>query len=117
MNNIQTEYAEFVASRAKVLPRKIDDVLHAGLGIGTEAGEIQSTVKKAWVYEQTLNEENIHEELGDLMFYVQHMCNVLGWTLEEVMRANIDKLTKRYPTGYSDKHAALRLDKVSEETT
>ena len=33
---------------------------------------------------------------------------------EETLQANIDKLRKRYETGYSDKAAQERVDKVEE---
>jgi NTP pyrophosphatase (non-canonical NTP hydrolase) len=115
------EYEQFVQSRTKLMGDNKLDFLHAAVGISTEAGgEILDVAKKLWVYDQnfdTVNkegkthEDNIHEELGDVLFYVQMACNVIGCTLESLMEANMEKLSKRYPTGYSDAAAAARADK------
>ena len=42
------------------------------------------------------------------------IASTLGTTLEECMELNIKKLSKRYPNGYTDEHAAMRLDKQGE---
>jgi hypothetical protein len=39
---------------------------------------------------------------------------LIGVSREEVIKANVDKLRKRYPDGYTDALAAARLDKVTE---
>lgn len=40
----------------------------------------------------------------------------IGVSVDECRQANIKKLVKRYPKGYSDKSAKERLDKANEET-
>lgn len=114
------EYAVFVRSRAKVLPTREQDMVHAAMGMSTEAGEILDTMKKVWVYEQALvdknkegqrHHDNLVEEAGDLMFYLVHMLNLLGVPLQQVITINVDKLMKRYPLGYSDVAAFNRADK------
>lgn len=107
-------YAEFVKSRAKELNDKIMNILHGAVGYAGEAGECLDAVKKCWVYNQPLDEqkiENIIEECGDGLFYIQHMLNQVGLTLEDAMKQNMLKLQKRYPAGYSDQAAKDRLDK------
>lgn len=115
-----TEYEQFVESRTKPMDSTRLDFLHAAVGISTEAGEILDVAKKLWVYNQNFDtknkegkthEDNIHEELGDVLFYVQMACNVIGCTLESLMTSNMEKLRKRYPQGYSDAAAAERADK------
>lgn len=97
------------------------DLLHAAVGVSGEAGELLDTCKKIWVYEQSLgtrnkegktHAENLQEELGDILFYVQMMANLLDLTLEDIATQNMAKLLKRYPNGYSDAAAAARADKV-----
>lgn len=91
------------------------DLLHATLGVTSEAGEIATTVKKHWAYLSPLDRENVLEELGDLMFYCAALAHVCDFSLEQVLHANIDKLAKRYPTGeYSDQQALARADKEGE---
>jgi NTP pyrophosphatase (non-canonical NTP hydrolase) len=42
------------------------------------------------------------------------LAHMAGTTLEECMELNVPKLAKRYPNGYTDEHAAMRLDKQEE---
>ena len=80
-------------------------LLHASIGISGEAGEISSAIEKWLWYGQHLDETNLKEEMGDLMWYLAEMCNALGYQLEEIMEANIRKLKKRYPEKYTDERA------------
>lgn len=105
-------YAQFVTERFKAMPTDTLTRLHAAVGISGEAGELLDAVKKAWAYNKPLDVENVHEELGDCLFYIQAMCNQFGWTFESVIAANVAKLIKRYPTGYSDQAAQDRADKT-----
>ena len=111
MNDIQEKYNLFVQSCAKPMSSQIENVLHSAIGISGEGGEILDAIKKTWVYNKELDIKNLHEELGDLLFYTQMMCNIFGWTLDELIEANMEKLSKRYPSGYSDAHAQARMDK------
>ena len=43
----------------------------------------------------------IIEELGDVMWYVALMADLMNVPLEYVMQANIEKLERRYPDGFS----------------
>lgn len=86
-------------------------MVHAALGIATEAGEIGTTIKAYWIYGKPLDVTNLIEEVGDLLFYVQALANEAGFTLEDCMEANVEKLILRYPDGYSDQAAIERADK------
>lgn len=107
-------YAYFVSSRTRYFPSEIEDRLHAAIGAAGEAGELLDAVKKAWVYGKPLDTQNIYEELGDMLFYIQAMCNVDGVSLQDIMQRNIDKLRARYPEGYSNAAAVARADKKGE---
>jgi NTP pyrophosphatase (non-canonical NTP hydrolase) len=87
-------------------------MVHASMGIAGEAGEVVDAIKKAWIYGKELDRENILEECGDLMFYITALLTETGYTLEEAMQANMAKLAKRYPQGYTDKAAIDRADKL-----
>ncbi len=78
---------------------------HAAFGLSSEVGEFCDVLKKWLYYGQSLDETNVAEELGDLMWYVALACNALGLSLEEVMEANIRKLRQRYPEKYTDEDA------------
>ena len=90
----------------------IGRTLHAAVGIAGEAGEVLDAVKKTWIYGKELDRENILEEAGDLLFYITALLTENGFTLDEAMQANIDKLARRYPAGWSQKAAIERADKA-----
>lgn len=119
MRDLMQAYANFVKSRAKEFPNGYENLLHASVGCSTEAGQFLDTMKKVWVYGQALSHtnkegqshfQNIDEELGDMLFYIQLACIYVGTDIESLVRANMTKLAKRYPTGYSDAAAATRAD-------
>ena len=89
-------------------------LIHAAVGIGGEAGELFDCVKRSFVYHQPIDHANVQEELGDILHYVMAAANVFGWTLEDLIENNMQKLKKRYPDGYSDAAAVARKDKEDE---
>lgn len=96
---------------ATITPHKIA-LLHAAVGIASEAGEILDAVKKYAIYDLPLNMRNLKEESGDLSFYHEALRQGLKLHREEAMKSNMEKLSKRYPgLKYSDRFAAIRLDK------
>lgn len=114
----ETLYAEFVSERfkdpsdiTKEFTEHKASVLHATIGICGEAGELLDTVKKYFAYNKDLDLENIVEELGDIEFYLQALRDELQLSREDIINANIEKLSKRYPTAFSNELAQLRLDK------
>jgi NTP pyrophosphatase (non-canonical NTP hydrolase) len=112
--NRYQHYGIFVDSRVKPLGTFTLDLLHAAVGTSGEAGELLDAVKKHWVYNKPLDRTNVIEELGDLEFYMAAMRLVLGVSRDQVLQANVDKLCKRYPAGYTDAAAAARADKAVE---
>lgn len=87
-------------------------LLHMAVGISGEAGELLDAIKKCAIYNKPLDLTNVIEELGDLQFYIQGLMTSLDLNHEQVLKANMDKLSKRYSTGrYSDNQAKNRADK------
>lgn len=106
------EFAEHVA-RLFVKPSdETGRMVHAAMGISGEAGELIDAIKKTWIYGKPLDRENVLEESGDLLFYLQALLTECGFTIDEAMTANVGKLRKRYPQGYTDAAAIARADKI-----
>lgn len=108
------EYKEFVAALAKPMGSHKNDLMHMAVGICGEAGELADAIKKHWVYGRELDSTNVIEELGDLLFYIQGMANFMGVDIEVIRQFNVNKLAKRYPTGYTDAAAIARADKIED---
>lgn len=88
------------------------DTLHAVIGIATEAGELLEAIYNAYENGSAVDEANLQEELGDLMWYMALLIkarNLPGF--EELAQANNVKLRKRFPYKFSDELAIQRLDK------
>lgn len=78
---------------------------HAVIGLVGEVGELAAEVEHWLYYGQPLDDGNVHEELGDCLWYIALACNALGLDLGRVMEANVAKLRARYPEKYSDERA------------
>jgi NTP pyrophosphatase (non-canonical NTP hydrolase) len=98
---------------AKELPRE-KALLHVIVGLMDEVGELAGAIKKSEIYGQPTDLENVAEELGDILWRTAYAAHFYGMSLETIARLNIEKLAKRYPDGFSDYHAAARLDKEKE---
>ena len=60
-------------------------------------------MKKILFQGKEMNEDNrfhMKRELGDVLWYWIQGCIALGYSPEEVMQENINKLEKRYPNGF-----------------
>ena len=76
------------------------------LGLAGEAGEVADLIKKAVGHGHELDLEKLKKELGDCLWYIAALSEFAGVTLADVAEANIEKLRKRYPDGFS--HEASR---------
>ncbi len=87
-------------------------ILHAAMGVSTEAGELLDAVKKYVFYGKPLDETNLFEEVGDIFWYLAIMADELGFDFETAMQKNIAKLQARYGAAFSSERAQKRdLDK------
>lgn len=81
---------------------------HAADGLCTEAGEFKDTLKKYKFYGTPVDEVNLIEELGDLLYYCALACDGLNISFEDVMQINQNKLKTRYPDKFSQDNAENR---------
>ena len=91
---------------------------YMSLGLVSEVGELAGKVAKAVRKEEIMLEQNdiyngshpandageeLHKgligELGDVLWFVSGICNVLGIPLEDVAEANLAKLAERKKNG------------------
>lgn len=90
-------------------------VVHGMVGVVTEAGELQDMVYRSIVNSTPLDRLNLKEELGDILWYVALVADAGGFTLEEVMKRNIEKLKARYGDKFTEE-AALNRDLTKEKS-
>ena len=88
----------------------INRLLNGVMGLNGEAGETIDIVKKALFQGHELKKEEFVEELGDVLWYIALCCETIDVSLEDVANANVVKLVKRYPDGFSNKDSIERKD-------
>ncbi len=94
-----------MSDRAYMLSQQI----HHTMGIATEAGEVVDIYKKAMAYGKVIDPNHLREELGDLIWYIAHLAHIYGWSVEDLMQVNVNKLRARYGDRFTA-HAALNRD-------
>jgi NTP pyrophosphatase (non-canonical NTP hydrolase) len=85
-------------------------LLHALIGICTEAGESQDALKKALIYKRPVGRADMIEEFGDLLWYIALGLSAVQSTISQAMRGNLAKLKKRFPDKF-------RLSAATERDT
>ncbi len=83
------------------------DVLHAALGLYTEATELLEACL-ATLQGQPFDTVNAFEECGDAEWYLAMLYRALGRTPEAAKAANIAKLRARYPEKFATAQAVQR---------
>lgn len=117
--SIEVEHKKLVESLAKPGHEIVNGMMyheghmvHMALLLAGEVGELVDAIKKGVIYKKDYDYENILEELGDIEFALCAIREIFGFSRNEVIKANISKLTKRYPSGsYSNEQAINRADK------
>ncbi len=85
-------------------------LIDAAAGLAEEAGEVLGLVRKHVYMGHALDRDRLTRELGDALWCVAAVATSLGVTLEAVAAANLEKLRRRYPEGYSDEASRARSE-------
>ncbi len=107
------EYQKKMLKTAKFELNREAALVLCGLGLTGEAGEIADLVKKMTFQGHDFDEtqrQKLLEEAGDLAWYLAYLCRTLGSNFEEIFQMNIDKLNKRYPSGFNSADSVARRD-------
>lgn len=86
-----------------------DVLINSVMGLCGESGEAIDIVKKWLAQGHELDRERLAGELGDIAWYLAEAAFALDIPLEDILRANIDKLRKRYPEGFEAQRSRERL--------
>ncbi len=85
-----------------------DTLINGVMGLCGESGEVIDLVKKHLSQGHPLDREALAKELGDVAWYLAETAYVLGYPLEEIFRMNLEKLSARYPDGFSTERSLHR---------
>jgi NTP pyrophosphatase (non-canonical NTP hydrolase) len=80
------------------------------LGASGEAGELLEHLKKHMFHGHPLDYVYIEKEIGDVLWYLNEIALSISSDLETIAMTNIDKLSKRYPEGFSTEKSINRKE-------
>ena len=80
----------------------------AALGLTGESGEVADHIKKVLFHGHALDVNHVAKELGDILWYLGLACDAIGYSLDDVMQMNVDKLHNRYPNGFDAERSLNR---------
>ena len=89
---------------------KKDVLINGVMGLCGESGEAIDIVKKWLAQGHALDREKLAKELGDIAWYLAETATALDLDLEDIFKANIEKLRKRYPEGFDSQRSIHRED-------
>ena len=94
------EYQKLAMTTLNPALSEKDVLINGVMGLCGESGEAIDIVKKWLAQGHELDKEKLAKELGDICWYLAETATALGYDLEDIMAANIEKLRKRYPEGF-----------------
>ena len=108
---MQMEFKEYQEKAGRTLAQLVNPItneLHMVLGMVTESAELADVYKKHIAYGKDLDDVNLQEEIGDLLWYIANLATLKGWDISRIMSTNISKLQARYPEKFTNEHAINR---------
>ena len=71
------------------------------LGLAGEVGEVIEMIKKNLYHGHELDYGKLKKEMGDVAWYLACLAYIFRLDLDDIAQANIAKLERRYPDGFS----------------
>lgn len=105
--SVYSTIVNFTRNRDLSLEEEFNNYL---LGLNGEVGELTDIIKKIKYHGKEFDAVEIMLELGDILYYLTAMCNILGWDIYDIMLNNNAKLMDRYKNGYSIEQSLNRIE-------
>lgn len=97
LNDYQTE-----ARKTAIFPND-NSIVYLALALTEESGEAAGKIKKILRDKNGIFTEEDYKaialELGDCMWYIANFAHVLGYSLEDIAKLNIEKIQRRKKNG------------------
>lgn len=90
-------------------------LLHASIGLATEAGELLDIIKKHVFYGKPLDKVHVMEEIGDVSWYGRIGADAVNASFLETMLLNVRKLRARYGKQFTEASALRRNEEQERE--
>ena len=87
-----------------------DVLINGVMGLRGEAGEAIDLVKKHLAQGHPLDTHRLALELGDVAWYLAETAQAIGYSLDDILQMNLDKLKARYPAGFQAERSRDRME-------
>ena len=104
------EYQDLAMRTLNPALDKKDVLINSVMGLCGESGEAIDIVKKWLAQGHELDKAKLAKELGDVAWYLAEAATALEIPLEDILAANIEKLRKRFPEGFTSADSQIRAD-------
>jgi NTP pyrophosphatase (non-canonical NTP hydrolase) len=104
---------EYEAAAARTVNPGLDAgerLMDAAAGLAEEGGEVLGLVRKHLYQQHPLDRERLTKELGDALWCLTMTARSADLSLEQVARANLEKLRRRYPDGFTAEASRAKRD-------
>lgn len=92
---------------------KEEQMANAIAGMCGELGEVADILKKHLYQGHELDRDHLIEEMGDLLYYITLLACLIDYNMADTMFNNMDKLLKRYPSGFSAERSIHREEYIN----
>lgn len=106
------EINEYQSLAARTINRQLSPnqmIRHGLFGLCAETGEVLGLFQKHY-QGHDLKSDKLKKELGDVCWMVAELCTAHGWSMEDIMNLNIEKLEERYPDGFDPDKSVHRKE-------
>ena len=96
--------SDYQAAALRTRNPALDDagrLLDPAAGLAEEAWEVLGAVRKHLFQGRALDRAALAEEMGDALWCIAALADGLGLSLDEVAGANLEKLRRRHPDGFT----------------
>ena len=104
------EYQRLAMTTLNPALSKKDVLINSVMGLCGESGEAIDIVKKHLAQGHELDRDALAKELGDVAWYLAEAATALDMELDDILAANIEKLRRRYPEGFSVRDSLERTE-------
>ena len=95
------EFNEYQKAANRTLYGNEQVLTNCALGLAGESGQLIDLIQDYTFKGKDLDKEKMIDELGDVLWYLSQIAQWADVDFEDVAKANIETLNKRYPNGFT----------------
>lgn len=96
------EFNEYQKAANRTLYGNEQVLTNCALGLAGESGQLIDLIQDYTFKGKDLDKEKMIDELGDVLWYLSQIAQWADVDFDDVAKANIETLNKRYPNGFTD---------------